>query len=306
MPQQENILQRGEAQVVLQPHQHHTLINWSDIFDEGKWSGTQEFAEYKKRFDDLFPVPTDTKVLIAVGNHDIGFHYSATPRMVQQFEKAFATSSVQLTQIRGVTFITINSIAMEGDSCFLCKPAVNKIKLIKRQLDCTQGKEDACQYWKNKDLVQYSQPIILQHYPMYRESDEICNEPDEAPEKEKYLAFREKWDCLSLESTQLIFKELRPRLVLSGHTHHGCHLIHESYNGSLVEEFTVPSFSWRNKESPTFIMLSVTPDKYEAYKCHMPRENTVIFLYIFGFVSVVAYIIRLRIRNQEVCYIHSD
>lgn len=50
----------------------------------------------------------------------------------------------------------------------------------------------------------YSRPIFLQHFPMYRKSDEICNEPDEAPEKIKKELFRQKWDCLSEEASEMV------------------------------------------------------------------------------------------------------
>lgn len=46
-----------------------------DLFDEGKWCQPVEFVEYVARFHELFAVPEDADVLVAVGNHDIGFHY---------------------------------------------------------------------------------------------------------------------------------------------------------------------------------------------------------------------------------------
>jgi hypothetical protein len=39
---------------------------------------------------------------------------------------------------------------------------------------------------------------------MYRESDKDCNTPDAAPEEEKLIPFREKWDCISKESSQMV------------------------------------------------------------------------------------------------------
>ena len=67
-----------------------------------------------------------------------------------------------------------------------------------------------------------SAPIVLQHFPLYRENDALCSEPDEAPPLEKEVPFKEKWDCISQESTRDILRLLDPRLVISGHTHHGC------------------------------------------------------------------------------------
>ena len=37
---------------------------------------------------------------------------------------------------------------------------------------------------------------------MYRPSDSNCSTPDRAPPEEIDIPFREKWDCLSKESTK--------------------------------------------------------------------------------------------------------
>lgn len=39
---------------------------------------------------------------------------------------------------------------------------------------------------------------------MYRESDADCKEPDDAPEDEKKNKFRERWECLSRESSETV------------------------------------------------------------------------------------------------------
>lgn len=39
---------------------------------------------------------------------------------------------------------------------------------------------------------------------MYRESDAECSEPDQAPEDEKTQKFRERWECLSKESSEQV------------------------------------------------------------------------------------------------------
>ena len=45
---------------------------------------------------------------------------------------------------------------------------------------------------------------MTQHFPLYRESDAKCDEPDEAPPEEKEIQFREKWECLSQESSDMV------------------------------------------------------------------------------------------------------
>lgn len=65
----------------------------------------------------------------------------------------------------------------------------------------------------------------MSHYPLYRRSDGHCDEVDEAPAAEKNQLFKEGWDCLTKNASRDLLTKLRPRLVLSGHTHHGEHCI---------------------------------------------------------------------------------
>ena len=87
----------------------------------------------------------------------------------------------------------INSMAFEGDDCFLCKPAVKAVRELKEVL------KHINQVVKNID-IEYVQklaglppPILLSHFPLYRKSDALCSEPDEAPPHEKGALFRERW-----------------------------------------------------------------------------------------------------------------
>ncbi len=52
---------------------------------------------------------------------------------LQRFYRSFNTSSVQLLRLRGVPFVTVNSMALENDGCSLCLDAEKKIKLVSRQ-----------------------------------------------------------------------------------------------------------------------------------------------------------------------------
>ena len=47
--------------------------------------------------------------------------------------------------------------------------------------------------------------VLLQHYPMYRQSDAACEGPDSAPPEEKYKIMKPKYDCLSQEATSKVF-----------------------------------------------------------------------------------------------------
>ncbi|MEQ2214102.1 Metallophosphoesterase 1, partial [Xenoophorus captivus] len=103
-------------------------------------------------------------------------------------------------------------------------------------------------------------------------SDASCTGQDAAPPEERHLLFREKYDVLSKEASQRWFK---PRLILSGHTHSGCEVLHDN----KYPEISVPSFSWRNRNNPSFILALVSPSGYSLSKCFLPEESTVIAVY---------------------------
>ncbi|XP_014259319.1 metallophosphoesterase 1 isoform X2 [Cimex lectularius] len=237
-------------QTAMTIHRPDVVFILGDIFDEGLWCSDAEFKTYVERFKSLFYVPTGTKLYVVVGNHDIGFHYGISPYLHKRFTDAFNAPSVRMLTIEGNHFVLINSMAMEGDRCFLCRPAEIQIGNIAKKLKCARG-SGPCP--KSVDIKQYSRPILLQHFPLYRESDEGCNEIDEAPEDEKRQKFRERWECLSKESSYMLLETLNPRLVITGHTHHGCRRYHDGYD---THEFTIPSFSWRNKDNPSFMLVT--------------------------------------------------
>ncbi|XP_054284978.1 metallophosphoesterase 1-like [Macrosteles quadrilineatus] len=264
-------------------HKPDIVFILGDVFDEGLWCSDAEFNSYVQRFHSLFHVPAETQIHVVVGNHDIGFHYGISPYLQERFAQAFNAPSVRLLTVAGNHFVLINSMAMEGDGCFLCRPAELQVNKIASRLLCAKG-VGKCR--KGMGLKQYSRPILLQHFPMYRESDAECNEPDEAPEDEKANKFKERWDCLSQESSEMLLDSLNPRVIMTGHTHHGCHVEHRD---NKAHEYTIPSFSWRNKDNPSFILAVFSPNNYAISKCHMPRETTVIKLYLFGVPLIIIY-----------------
>merc|ERR1712179_685149 len=255
------------AQTIFSPEHVFFL---GDLFDEGKWCPPEEFDYYVARFTSLFSVDrSKTEVHVMAGNHDIGFHYAVTPYLDTRFREAFNTKAVHYKVIKGTPFVIINSMAMEGDGCFLCAKAVQDLEKLKQKL---------------KSRARNIRPILLSHFPLYRQSDEHCDEPDEAPADEKSVKFRERWDCISRESSNLLLASIEPRLILSGHTHHGCNTSH----GVDIVEISVSSFSWRNKKKPAFLLAYFSADSYAISKCYMPDENTVYCSYVF-FISLAVF-----------------
>ncbi|KAJ8929240.1 hypothetical protein NQ314_018119 [Rhamnusium bicolor] len=254
-------------------HKPDLVFVLGDLTDEGLFCSNAEFDYYVKRFYTLFQVPETTKFVSPYLNH--------------RFVTAFNAPAVQLITVRGNHFVLVNSMAMEGDGCFLCKPAEQQLTKIERVLQCTKGTyTEKCN--SKMKLGIYSKPILMQHYPLYRQSDMECNDFDAAPFPVKQERFRERWECLSQEATLQLLNQIKPRIALSGHTHHGCTRPLPTGDGI---EVTIPSFSWRNKDNPNYLLALFTPNNYAYTKCEMPRESTVINLYIFGGIVFIMWLL---------------
>ncbi|CAG0891776.1 unnamed protein product [Cyprideis torosa] len=237
-----------------------------DLFDEGDLVGRADYEDYVERFRRMFRVPEGTKVQAVVGNHDVGFHYSLQPERLAIFESAFQTPLVHLVSAKGSDFVILNSMSFEGDGCDLCSRAAVELQEISSKLrpkSCSDGAA-TCQ----------RRPFVLLHFPLFRKSEAICNEPDGAPPELAEKPFRPKWECLSLDATERILNLLNPRGVFSGHSHNGCFLKHNQ-----TPEWTVSSFNWRNRNNPAFLLTQISPSDIAVSKCLMPQESTVIMLY---------------------------
>ncbi|NWU15118.1 MPPE1 Metallophosphoesterase, partial [Cephalopterus ornatus] len=247
-----------------------------DVFDEGKWSSPQAWADDVRRFQKMFKYPVSTELVVIIGNHDIGFHYEMTTYKVNRFEKVFNLTSGKLITRKGINFVLVNSVAMEGDGCAVCSTSEAKLVALSHKLNCSLQKPNhSNKRCSDVEKLPASEPILLQHYPLYRKSDAECSGEDSAPPEEKNIPFKEKYDVLSQEASQKLIWWFHPRLILSGHTHSACEVLH----AGKIPEISVPSFSWRNRNNPSFIMGSVTPTDFSLQKCFLPYESRVFTIY---------------------------
>lgn len=244
-----------------------------DIFDEGKWSSAQAWADDVHRFQRMFRHGSHVQLNVVIGNHDIGFHYQMNKYRINRFEKVFG--SERLFSLKGVNFVMVNSVAMEGDGCTICSEAEAELREISRKLNCSQEQVQGSSQCDHEQRLPLSAPVLLQHYPLYRASDANCSGEDAAPPEERSVPFEEKYDVLSREASQKLLWWLRPRLILSGHTHSACEVLHPGG----APEVSVPSFNWRNRNNPSFIMGSLTSRDYALSKCYLPCEDTVLTMY---------------------------
>ncbi|EGW00715.1 Metallophosphoesterase 1 [Cricetulus griseus] len=154
--------------------QPEVIFILGDIFDEGKWSTTEAWADDVQRFRKIFRHGSHVQLKVVIGNHDIGFHYH---------------------------FVMVNSVAMEGDGCSICSEAEAELREISRKLNCSREVQGSSQC-EGEQRLPFSAPVLLQHYPLYRASDANCSGEDAAPPEERNVPFEEKYDVLSREASQ--------------------------------------------------------------------------------------------------------
>uniref|UniRef100_H2TJA7 Metallophosphoesterase 1 n=1 Tax=Takifugu rubripes TaxID=31033 RepID=H2TJA7_TAKRU len=215
-----------------------------DIFDEGKWSSQKHWEDDVRRFHRMFRHASDTELVVLVGNHDIGFHYEMDWFKLQRFEKVFNASSTRIVTKKGVNFLLLNSVALHGDGCPICQAVETELIRLSGEMNCSlQGGEG--------DLLAFAVAVV-QHYPLYRVSDAGCTGLDAAPAEDPTPPFDLSPPLYQVKIQSFLLWWFKPRLILSGHTHSGCEVLHDN----KYPEISVPSFSWRNRNNPSFIMVS--------------------------------------------------
>ncbi|KAF5901171.1 metallophosphoesterase 1 [Clarias magur] len=254
-----------------------------DVFDEGKWSSTKDWEDDLRRFKLIFHHPSDTELVVLIGNHDIGFHHEMTSYKLERFENVFNVTSAQILTKRGVNFLLVNSVALHGDHCLICQRVEDKLYSIAQQLNCSTQSDAPRQHCKDMQTYPSTAPIILQHYPLFRINDAECTGEDAAPLNERFQLFKERYDVLSQDASKKLLWWFQPRLILSGHTHSGCEVSHEN----RFLEVSVPSFSWRNRNNPSFILGTFSPSDFALSKCFLPEESNIIAVYCSSMVMIV-------------------
>lgn len=173
------------------------------------------------------------------------------PNTSLRFKNAFKESDNSLITIKDTHFILLNSVTLYGDSCQFCSETEADIQQMSKRLHCARLESNSsdCNDLKDK-LPFYARPILIQHYPTFREDDRTCLDHDYS----ELETFEEGREVLSKNATEFVGESLNPVVAFCGHSHHYC----RSINMWNVEEFTIASFSWQHKPSPSFLMVIFT------------------------------------------------
>ncbi|XP_053202011.1 metallophosphoesterase 1 homolog [Panonychus citri] len=246
------------------------IIFLGDLLDEGLTVDENGFDKYVDRFEKIFSIEDPIEKIFIVGNHDIGFHdrVAAYPYLRKRWEKAFNSSLAKLVTIKGIKFISINSMAIEGADFSLVQEMENYLSVVDEQLTKSNLPGD---------------PILLLHFPLYRINDDICHEIDSQKGQDRLNNFTPGVESLSKRTSDNLLERYRPRLIFNGHIHSGCVVNHTKHDS---QEWTVASFNWRNRQDPNYLLLQISPNDHSIVKCFLPTEISIVITSILCLITL--------------------
>ena len=261
------------------------IVFLGDLLDEGYYSSSSRFDKSCLEFEDVFLdySRTPAKRVVVVGNHDAGFHYDIleNQRPLARFMSRFGTfdliSRLSKSELEYLNLLVVNSMLFYDESSPYHETSTLWLNKFALMLDAERKSQKST----------FISPIIFKHMPLYRGDDSACTYPESLAHKAK-TQNEEGVDVLHRRATNLLLTKLKPRLVVSGHTHAKCSLQHKVDFGSastghdwkFVKELTVPSYNHKYAEyKPGYLLLTVTPTDIYTKNCDMIDEMPILLVY---------------------------
>ncbi|ORX91385.1 Metallo-dependent phosphatase [Basidiobolus meristosporus CBS 931.73] len=182
-----------------------------DLFSS-QWIDDVEFEKRVERFQKMFPESDKYKTIYLPGNHDIGYGSDMTRRRVDRFARAFGEVNYW--------FFLYDKEGVEHHRVVI---------LNSMNLDSTADKDLRRETWTFLKSVideQEKNPIpliLLTHVPLHKEVQWCVDKPMTRTDGFGYIV---EQNMLSIEASTYILTQLKPRIIVTGHDHHGCATIH--------------------------------------------------------------------------------
>lgn len=294
----------------------HALLVLGDISDWGRKSTKQQWESVVQRFHDMLQPFLGLPIHVTVGNHDVGDFYQLTPTLLRQFVNSFPgldDTGSDVFAIRNISFVSLNAMALACDDCPLHSSMQRVVGNAKATLEKgfsstvsskSAGQMDSTSFDRNA----LQKPVLLLHLPLHRVDESVCHSIDiprcspwheveggclqlgvsaKSSQVRALTPYRSMMDMLSVNTSRYLLSALNPRLVLSAHAHHFCDRVHDDG----TREITVSTFSWRNRDDPSFLYIHFYKDgATDIQQCFLPRESLVLALHVLQGVAIVAVI----------------
>lgn len=263
------------------------IIFLGDLLDEGSFSSDEAFEKAVNDFEQIFDCDECNRIprFMIAGNHDIGFHDHMTrfPWLLSRFYQSFKSGvGLEVKKFNDLNFVIINSMTFYNDSCPYCK---GSLMLLDQASINLKGES-----------------ILLSHIPLYRPDDLSCEASWSHMDRTQEKNIEGK-DVIHRDQTRLLLHKLKPRLILSGHTHMHCTTEHNLPDiDAKFKELTVSSFNYKYAiYKPSFILLSANASTIHEYHCYLPNELARLISYAATIVMIC--LIRIFLRLNEIAWV---
>lgn len=260
------------------------IVYMGDILDEGSFTRDDLFNQASDDFERIFKHDrANQQRVFIVGNHDAGFHNQIKlfPYTLQRFVTRYrATTTVDLVdaqKLGAIKMVAINSMSFYNDTCNICSKSISDTNLVAKELE-----------------RQSIRPILLTHIPLYRHNDSLCEYPRSLTEKVAKPNV-EGQDVLHAQASEFILNKLKPRLVISGHTHMECSSSHEITDlpNTHVNELTISSYNHKYAElKPGYLLLTANSTHLYTRQCGLVEEWLIASIYIAALLAILMIVIK--------------
>ncbi|KQK21380.1 hypothetical protein BRADI_1g60450v3 [Brachypodium distachyon] len=284
---------RRSFQSVILPYKPDVVLFLGDHFDGGPYLPNKEWQESLFRFKHIFSMNEQrmnphVPVYYLSGNHDIGYSafHSIHPEVIRRYEKEFGPRNFHFLAGK-VDFVVVDAQTLDAG--------------------VKESKERSSSWEFIKTLSSESNPkVLLTHIPLYRPDNTACGPHRSSPiinQRVSNAAMGQGityQNYLSKETSDLLLSLLKPVLVLSGHDHDQCTVVHSTPFGPVTEH-TLGTISWQQGNLyPSFMLLSAgakstnsTDSSHEVLTnlCFLPKQTHIYIWYICQFVFTILLLI---------------
>lgn len=261
------------------------IINLGDLLDEGAIYDVENFQSSAQDYKRILKSSCDNSTEINVpGNHDMGNHdrITAYPFLIDRFSNEFNTTPfMEFVETNdGIVFVVMNSMLFH-DSCTFCRHSNDILTQIGKQLN-------------------HVRPILLTHIPLYRPDDSLCDKP---LNKSQINGPWEGSEVIDRKGSDRLLRILRPRLILSGHSHKNCIINHQVEKSLGIMEFykeiTLTSYNHKYDENPKFLLMSVNSTHVLTNHCNLISEYHIISVYLASLIVIFVMVKRSINSNNN-------
>ncbi|KAG0550814.1 hypothetical protein BDA96_01G370000 [Sorghum bicolor] len=283
---------RRSFQSAILPFKPDVVLFLGDHFDGGPYMSDEEWQESLFRFKHIFSLNEQiTKPQIPIyylsGNHDIGYSafHSVHPEVLSRYEKEFGSRNYQFSAGK-VDFVVVDAQTLDAGA------------------KKSKERSSSWEFIKTLSPGNASNPkVLLTHIPLYRPDNSPCGPHRSSPiinQRVSYAALDQGityQNYLTKETSDLLLSLLKPVLVLSGHDHDQCTVVHSTPFGPVTEH-TLGTISWQQGNLyPSFMLLSAGPKvsqnstdpEHEVVTnlCFLPKQTHIYVWYICQFVVTI-------------------